>query len=118
DPLLLRRADAGRHPQYPSSPTSGARDPDRTGESHGDTDRNRTREQGMKLAALLAVVALMSLGQILFKLAAARIETVAFTWATAEKLILNPYLVLGVIVYGLTTVLWVLVLVDGSLSRA
>lgn len=72
----------------------------------------------MKLAALLAVVALMSLGQILFKLAAARIETVAFTWATAEKLILNPYLVLGVIVYGLTTVLWVLVLVDGSLSRA
>jgi drug/metabolite transporter (DMT)-like permease len=70
---------------------------------------------GQTLQVLL-VVALMVVGQILFKLAAGRISGsgVSLLWSLA----LDPFLIAGLATYALTTVLWVLVLREVPLSRA
>ena len=70
------------------------------------------------MLALLGVVALMTLGQVLFKLAARHIEVLTLSVETAWNLATNPYLVAGIVVYGVTTVLWVFVLTSGDLSRS
>jgi len=66
---------------------------------------------------VLAVVTLLAIGQILFKLAAARIQ-IGSARETILSLALNPYLIAGLILYGVTTVLWVVVLRDVPISRA
>lgn len=71
-----------------------------------------------RIAALLGVVILMTAGQILFKLAAGRVGSPGLNWEFASRLLFNPYLIAGVVLYGVTTLLWVLVLVEGELSRS
>ena len=61
---------------------------------------------------------LMSGGQILFKLAAGRVREASLTIDTLVGLTFNPYLLSGLVVYGITTVVWVLLLVEGDLSRS
>lgn len=72
----------------------------------------------MRAVALIAVVTLMAAGQVLFKLAASHVGSIGLDLGTAKRLLINPYLLSGAAVYGLTTILWVLLLVDGSLSRS
>lgn len=71
-----------------------------------------------RIVPLLCVVVIMAVGQILFKLAAGRLGNLSLSWDMAARLVFNPYLVVGVMVYGLTTILWVLVLTDTDLSRS
>lgn len=66
---------------------------------------------------VLLVVLLLSAGQIFFKLAAPQIR-IGSIRDTALSLALNPHLVIGVAIYGLATLLWVVVLRDVPLSRA
>jgi drug/metabolite transporter (DMT)-like permease len=66
---------------------------------------------------VLTVVSLLAVGQILFKLAATQIRP-GSARDTLLALAFNPYLLVGVAIYGLTTVLWVLVLREVPLSRA
>jgi len=70
-----------------------------------------------RVLMLLLVVSLMAAGQILFKLAARDLKGATIADALTQGMTSVP-LVIGVIVYGLTTILWVLVLRDNDLSRA
>ena len=65
---------------------------------------------------LICVIAI-SVGQILFKLAAARLDATS-PRALAGTLLLNPPLLLALAVYGLATLGWVWLLKDRSLSSA
>jgi undecaprenyl phosphate-alpha-L-ara4N flippase subunit ArnE len=65
----------------------------------------------------LAVVALLSLGQIFFKTAAQQIKVGTF-WQTLVGLALNVQLILALAIYGVATLLWVLLLREVPLSRA
>ncbi len=68
---------------------------------------------------MLSVVFLMAGGQVLFKLAAGRLSAQpAFDLAFFLNLATNVYLIIGLAVYALTTLLWVLLLRDVPLSRA
>lgn len=59
-------------------------------------------------AILLALnVLALSIGQVLFKLAARAIDGAAPLW---RQLALNPYLVAALVLYGLATALWVALL--------
>ncbi|MAS05976.1 MAG: transporter [Ahrensia sp.] len=69
-----------------------------------------------RLGSLIAVVCLLAIGQILFKLAAGRLGAPSFSWQFAERLLFNPYLIAGIALYGVTTILWVLLLSGGNLS--
>ena len=72
-----------------------------------------------KIASLLLFVLLLSCGQILFKLAAQTLRDPGeFSAASIVRMALNPYLIAGVVLYGLTTLLWVAILTDTGLSRA
>jgi drug/metabolite transporter (DMT)-like permease len=71
-----------------------------------------------RVSMLLIVVFAMSLGQILFKIASQNISKPRISWETFWQLSLNPYLILGLIVYAATTVLWVIVLSNASLSKS
>jgi drug/metabolite transporter (DMT)-like permease len=71
----------------------------------------------VQTAKVLSVVGLLAAGQILFKLAAARIRVGSWR-ETLISLAMNPYLIVGVALYGITTALWVLVLRDVPISRA
>jgi drug/metabolite transporter (DMT)-like permease len=73
----------------------------------------------IKFGWLLGVVGVMAAGQILFKAAADSMRgPLTFSLDTLLRLMLNPYLVGGVAVYALNTVLWVAVLREVELSRA
>lgn len=73
----------------------------------------------IKIGWLLGVVGVMAAGQILFKAAADSIRgPLTFSFDTLLRLVVNPYLVGGVAVYALNTVLWVAVLREVELSRA
>jgi undecaprenyl phosphate-alpha-L-ara4N flippase subunit ArnE len=65
----------------------------------------------------LAVVALLSFGQIFFKTAAQQIR-VGTLWQTLVGLALNVQLILALAIYGVATLLWVLLLREVPLSRA
>ncbi len=67
---------------------------------------------------ILLCVAAIALGQVLFKLAAARVEAGAGVRALLVSLLLNPPLLLALAVYGATTVGWVWLLKDRDLSTA
>jgi len=66
----------------------------------------------LQTVQVLVLVAMMSAGQVLFKLAADRPERNLLSLAT------NPFLIVGVGIYGLATLLWVIVLREVPLSRA
>ena len=68
------------------------------------------------LLTLLCVV-LIAAGQMLFKVAAAQWRIDGWSWATARGF-LSPAMVLALILYGLTTVLWVFILRTVPLSAA
>lgn len=68
---------------------------------------------------LLGVVVLLSIGQILFKLASRLLPAhLGVDWPTAVSLLTNYYLVMGVALYGVTTLLWVAIIRDVGLSRS
>lgn len=71
----------------------------------------------IQLLKLLAVVALLSLGQVFFKVAAEQIRAGSLR-ETLASMALNPQLILALAIYGVATLLWVLVLREVPLSRA
>lgn len=71
----------------------------------------------VQTAKVLSVVGLLAVGQILFKLAAARIHFGTLR-ETAISLAMNPYLIAGAILYSATIILWILVLREVPISRA
>jgi drug/metabolite transporter (DMT)-like permease len=68
------------------------------------------------LLTLLCVV-LIAAGQMLFKVAAAQWRIDGWSWSTARGF-LSPAMVLALILYGMTTVLWVFILRTVPLSAA
>jgi len=68
------------------------------------------------LLTLLCVV-LIAAGQMLFKVAAAQWRIDGWSWSTARAF-LSPAMVLALILYGMTTVLWVFILRTVPLSTA
>lgn len=74
---------------------------------------------GASTILTLCVVVLMAIGQVLFKVASRHLPDGPFTTLEALwKLSTNIYLVVGIVLYGLTTILWVSVLRDAPVSRA
>jgi drug/metabolite transporter (DMT)-like permease len=65
----------------------------------------------------LLCVVLIAVGQLLFKAAAGQWRIDGWSWATLRSF-LSPTLLLALVLYGLTTVLWVLVLRSAPLSIA
>jgi drug/metabolite transporter (DMT)-like permease len=68
------------------------------------------------LLTLLCVV-LIATGQILFKIAAAQWRIDGWSWVTVRGF-LSPAMLLALIVYGLTTILWVFILRAVPLASA
>lgn len=72
-----------------------------------------------KILSILAVVLLLSVGQLLFKLAASRAPASwQLDWATFASLATNYFLVAAIALYAATTFLWVYVLRDTTLSQS
>ena len=71
----------------------------------------------LKAIPVLLCVLAISVGQILFKLASARLDG-GSPRALAGTLLLNPPLIAALAVYGLATLAWVWLLRDRSLSAA
>lgn len=72
-----------------------------------------------QIALILCVVALMVFGQVLFRLAADRLDAnYGLTLSSISKLITNPYMLAGIVVYGGTTLVWVAVLREVGLSQS
>jgi multidrug transporter EmrE-like cation transporter len=68
---------------------------------------------------LILIAAMLACGQVLFKFAAQSMrEPIGLTWHSILQFALNPYLLVGLVVYGATTILWVLLLRDTALNRA
>jgi drug/metabolite transporter (DMT)-like permease len=70
-----------------------------------------------RLLLTLLCVVLIAAGQMLFKVAAAQWRIDGWSWNTARGF-LSPAMVLALIVYGMTTVLWVFILRTVPLSVA
>lgn len=68
------------------------------------------------LLTLLCVV-LIAIGQLLFKTAASQWRIDGWSWATLRSF-LSPTMLVALVLYGLTTILWVLVLRSTPLSIA
>jgi drug/metabolite transporter (DMT)-like permease len=72
-----------------------------------------------KLGVLLLVAMLLACGQVLFKTVARSIKgSVGFDFSTVLQIVLNPYLLLSLVLYGIATIIWVLLLRDTELSKA
>lgn len=72
-----------------------------------------------KIALLLLFAVTLAGGQILFKAASQSIKgPVGIDLRTLQQLILNPYLLLGLAVYGVATLYWVLLLRNTELNKA
>lgn len=67
------------------------------------------------LVLLVTTVMGLSVGQILFKLAALRMQSVQ---SLAEQWLLNPFLLAALVVYGLATAFWVALLRELPLQVA
>jgi drug/metabolite transporter (DMT)-like permease len=63
------------------------------------------------------VVVLLSIGQIFFKLAAPQLRTGSLR-DMVFSMALNPSLIAALVIYGVATLLWVIVLREVPLSRA
>ena len=71
-----------------------------------------------KLLALVLFALALACGQILFKMAAQSIKgPMDFDLSSLVRLALNPYLLLAVTIYALSTVWWVWLLRSVDLSR-
>ncbi len=68
-------------------------------------------------AQILAVVALMTVGQLLFRKTAVGAPPLS-TWDGLTSLAVNPFFILALATYGIATLLWVSVLQQVPLSRA
>jgi drug/metabolite transporter (DMT)-like permease len=72
-----------------------------------------------KIGALVLFAIALASGQILFKLAAQSIKgPLNFDVQSLLQIAVNPYLLLGVTIYGFATLWWVLLLRSIDLSRA
>ena len=72
-----------------------------------------------KIALLLLFAVTLAGGQILFKAASQSLkDPVGADLRTLQQLILNPYLLLGLAVYGVATLYWVLLLRNTELNKA
>lgn len=72
-----------------------------------------------KLGVLLLVAMMLACGQLMFKAAAQSIKgPIGFDFQTFLQIGLNPYLLLSLTLYGIATVVWVLLLRDTELSKA
>lgn len=72
-----------------------------------------------KIGLLLLFAVALAAGQVLFKAAAQSIKgPVGFDLQTLHQLVLNPYLLLGLAIYGVATVYWVLLLRGTELNKA
>ncbi len=72
-----------------------------------------------KLGLLFLVATMLACGQVLFKVAAQSIKgPIGFNFQTALQLVLNPYLLLSLAIYGAATLSWVLLLRNTELSKA
>ena len=72
-----------------------------------------------KLGILLLVAMMLACGQVMFKAAAQSIKgPIGFDLHTILQFVFNPYLLLSITIYGIATLLWVLVLRDTELSKA
>jgi drug/metabolite transporter (DMT)-like permease len=71
----------------------------------------------VQIVKVSSVVAMLAVGQILFKLGANRIETGSLR-EMLISLILNPYVIVGGVLYAATVILWILVLREVPISRA
>ena len=71
----------------------------------------------LQYAQIVAVVALMTGGQLLFRMTAVGAPSLA-TWNGLSTLIMNPLFLLALFIYGAATLLWVGVLQQVPLSRA
>jgi drug/metabolite transporter (DMT)-like permease len=72
----------------------------------------------LQLGLLLLFISLMSGGQILFKIASSTLSTQGSLQDTLFCILTNPFLISGIFLYGLSTILWVFVLQTMPLSRA
>jgi multidrug transporter EmrE-like cation transporter len=71
----------------------------------------------LQSAPILLCVLAISVGQVLFKLAAARVDA-STPRALAASVLMNPPLLTALAVYGLATLAWVWLLRDRSLSAS
>lgn len=72
-----------------------------------------------KIGAILLFALALAVGQVLFKIAAQHIKgPIGFDSHTLGQLIFNPYLLLSLALYAVTTLYWVLLLREIDLSRA
>ncbi|QQX83637.1 EamA family transporter [Cupriavidus necator] len=70
----------------------------------------------LQVSFAIAVVGMLSTGQILFKYAADRIDVAGK--GVFQGLLLNPYLLVALVVYGVATILWLFVLKNSPLRVA
>ena len=71
------------------------------------------------ISSLALVAITLALGQVLFKLAAQSIKgPIGFNFHTVLEFVLNAYLLAGILLYGLATLLWVSLLRNTALNRA
>lgn len=70
-----------------------------------------------QIIKVTSVVALLAVGQILFKLGANRIQAGSLR-EMLVSLVLNPYVIIGGLLYAVTVGLWILVLREVPISRA
>jgi drug/metabolite transporter (DMT)-like permease len=72
-----------------------------------------------KIAALVLFAVALASGQILFKAAAQSLKgPIGFDAQSLFQLVLNPFLLLGLAIYALAAVYWVLLLREIDLSKA
>jgi drug/metabolite transporter (DMT)-like permease len=72
-----------------------------------------------KVGLLILLAVMMASGQLLFKVAAQSIkEPIAPNLHSILQLAFNPYLLFSLAIYGVATILWVLLLRDTDLNRA
>jgi hypothetical protein len=72
----------------------------------------------LKIVSLIVFALALACGQILFKAAAQSLKgPIGFDTQTVFQLVTNPYLVLGLTVYGFATLYWVLLLRNIELSK-
>jgi drug/metabolite transporter (DMT)-like permease len=73
----------------------------------------------LRIAALVLFAVALACGQILFKAAAQSMkEPIGIDVQTIFQLVSNPYLLLGLAVYGFAALYWVLLLREVELSKA
>jgi len=72
-----------------------------------------------KIGILVLLAAMVACAQILFKIAAVSIkEPVGLNLHSIVWVVLNPYFISSLAIYGSTTIVWVLLLRDVDLSKA